>query len=624
MIVNMCSGKMAYFLSCNLGTLLKAAEDAGFEGAVSALKSAWNDANWNDAMDYQLSLTVGTDQPNATTRIMDTRAYEKAFGKRFGHPSNLFTFNPFQYAACVLGTVSSALAYWDWYVKQERHYMQEWKQNNGFPVCDSPCCVRRVTYNVYTSRYSRWCTFHWQEDKSMDVELRGYKAVATYAETALRAAIAADAAATEIAVQAAVKVGVPVSDVRAAAAAAGETAEFAVQAAVKVGVPESDVRAAAAAAGETAVAAETAETTAETAVWNAVRAAVAAARCKFSGCENIVERKRDKNKKYIPDERSETGWCRTHNSFTGRGEAFPKAMDDSYQKLKKHQEENASKIAGALERVEQVQMEMYFWRWRIGVQRGMEEQVDTEDQRTRNAKRTYRLNELKKRLHQAKAVVQRYDIRCTFCDALSIERVDEFTGSLGPARCYLLKKWQVKNGKRSSLLPYCAGHVHRGNRAAGTCAGSGETTTWPRNESQKLEGKVSELKDEKGKAPVGTANAPIVLDGEEVESQRGNSASDGASPTRAGKRLRDADDQRDVATSGSKERKMCIHVFGKRFDNCKDCNPCECGNARKGMCAKCDPCPHDKLKYSCADCKAERDTRSVPAGDATGAAAQQP
>ena len=564
MIVNMCSGKMAFFLWADLRTLHGDAKKAGYEGAATALESAWN-----RAMSNELSWTVGTDQPNAPRCIVNTRAYLKAFGKRFGHPCNPFTFNTWNYAACVLGTVSSALAYWDWYVKQEIHYTEEWKQKNGYPVCDSPFCVRRVTYNVYTSRFSRWCTFHWQEDKSMDDEpaLRGYKAVATYAETALRAAIAADAAAAETAVQAAVRVGVPESFVRAAVAAAagaGETAAAVVQAAVRVGVPESGVRAAAAAAraaaaerlddprasgaappDETAEAAETAETTAETAVWNAVQAAVVAARCKFSGCEFIVELKRDKNRKSIFNERSEAGWCRIHSTSILRGEStFSNAMLEAYEKWNEHQDEKAFEIATALECVEKVQKEIE------KVQMEMEKQAETEDEYTRNS-RTYHLNDLKKRLREAKAAVP--DIRCTFCE--SGERVDEFTGKPGPARCYLLKKSRVKNGKRS-LLAYCNSHVSQENRAAGTCAGSGETNRWPKNhrESQKSEGKVSELKDKKGKAPVGAANAPIVLDDEEDESQRGNSASDGASPTHAGKRSRGADDQRDDTPSRPRQR----------------------------------------------------------------------
>ena len=80
----------------------------------------------------------------------------------------------------------------------------------------------------------------------------------------------------------------------------------------------------------------------------------------------------------------------------------------------------------------------------------------------------------------------------------------------------------------------------------------------------------------------------------------------------------------EVAPAGSRERSGGIHVVGEGFDSWKDCSPWGCGNARKGRWARCDPCPHDKLKYSCADCKAGRDTRIVPAGDATGAAAQHP
>jgi hypothetical protein len=284
-------------------------------------------------------------------------------------------------------------------------------------------------------------------------------------------------------------------------------------------------------------------------------------------------------------------------------------MNVAYEKWKEHQKDKAFAIATALECVEEVQKEIE------KVQMEMEKQAETEDKYTRNS-RTYHLNDLKKRLRQAEAAVP--DIRCTFCE--SGERVDEFTGKPGPARCYLLKKRQVKNGESSA---YCNSHASLENQVPGTCAGSGETNRWPKHhrESQKSEGKVSGLKDKKGKAPVGAANAPIVLDDEEDESQRGNSASDGASPTRAGKRPRGADDQRDDTPSRPRKRAECKHGMQER--NCRDCNSCRCGKARKGtcdkcglspsaercdhgvqkrQCSKCNPCPHGKLKRHCSKC----------------------
>ena len=578
MIVNMCSGKMAYFLSCNLGTLLKAAKDAGFEGAVSALKSAWNDANWNDAMDYQCVsgafAEAGSTQCTPCPPGFACPSTEDSSVMIACAPGTYAAGGAAACAACPAGTFGpDAAAY-------------------ALDACEA---CPAGTFSAAAAATSAATCLACPEDTFCDAAGTTEPAACPAGTGTFGKTGVADAAACARTSSSSPPPPPPRSTPPTPASppppplppalAAGADATPTMTLRLDGDPATFDEPAFAAGGGAAAadVGMEVLSLTVGTDQPNATmrimdtRAYEKAFGKKFGHPSNRFT--------FCPWKYAACvlGTVSSALAYWDR-----EAMNDSYQKWIKHQEKNASKIAEALKRVEEVQEKI----------KKMSDSVSEND---RNAEWKNRRNKLEISLNQAKAVVQRYDIRCTFCDN-AFDRVDEFTRKWGPARCYLLKKWKVKNGEKYCLLSYCASHTHKENRTAGTCAGSGETTTWPRNESQK--GKVSEVKDKKGKAPVGTANAPIVLDDEEAESQRGNSASDGASPTRAGKRSRGDDDQRDDTPSESKPpsgKRMCTCEKQRRFDNCKTCNPCPHGRL-KHSCATCNPCPHGKLKHSCKTC----------------------